>query len=77
MINRVWVADGKSWSERVWDNTEKLQQTLNDNLVHCLVAGKKTTDLKNLLQEQFNVSYNRADSLVRTEIAHIQTQAAQ
>jgi hypothetical protein len=51
MINRVWVADGKSWSERVWDNTEKLQQTLNDNLVHCLVAGKKTTDLKNLLQE--------------------------
>lgn len=77
MINRVWVADGKSWSERVWDNTEKLQQALNNNLVHCLVAGKKTTDLKNLLQEQFNVSYNRADSLVRTEIAHIQTQAAQ
>ncbi len=31
---------------------------------------------KKLLQERFNVSYNRADSIVRTEMAHIQTQAA-
>lgn len=77
LINTIWVADGKSWSERVWDNTDKLQQALNDNLVHCLIAGKKTSELKKILQEQFNVSYNRADALVRTEIAHIQTQAAQ
>ncbi len=76
MINQIWVADGKSWSQRIWDNTELLQQTLNDGLIDCVVTGKKTSDLKKILQQQFNVGYNRADSLVRTEVAHIQTEAA-
>ena len=77
IINSIWVADGKSWSQRIWEDTSRLQQALNDNLVLTVAAGKKTSDLKKVLQEQFNVSYNRADSIVRTEIAHIQTQAAQ
>lgn len=76
-VNSIWVADGKSWSQRIWENTDLLQQTLNDELISCVVAGKKSSDLKKLLQERFNVSYNRADTLARTEIAHIQTQAAQ
>lgn len=77
MINNIWCADGKSWSSRIWTNTDKLQQTLNDNLIDCVVTGKKTTELKNILQNDFDVSYRRADSIVRTEMAHIQTQAAQ
>lgn len=76
LINHIWVADGKSWSQRVWQNNELLATTLNDELVNCVVAGKKTSDLKNMLQERFNVSYSRADALARTELAHIQTQAA-
>lgn len=76
MINEIWCADGRSWSQRIWINNNKLQEALNENLIHVLVAGKKTTELKKLLQEQFNVSYGRANSLVRTEIAHIQTKAA-
>lgn len=77
MINAIWCADGKSWSSRIWGNTEKLQEALNNGLIECVLTGKKPTELKKLLQEQFNVSYNRADSVVRTELAHIQTQAAQ
>lgn len=77
MINQIWCADGKSWSERVWTNTEELREALNEGLIDCVVTGKKTTELKKLLQEKFVVSYNRADSVVRTEMAHIQTQAAQ
>ena len=77
MINQIWVADGKSWSQRIWNNTELLAETLNEELIHCVAAGQKTTQLKKVLQERFNVSYSRADSVVRTEIAHIQTQAAQ
>lgn len=77
MINQVWVADGLSWSQRIWNNTSQLQETLNEQLISVLVAGKKTSDLKKNLQEQFGVSYARADALVRTETAHIQTQAAQ
>lgn len=77
MINSIWVADGKTFSQRIWDNTERLAETLNEELINCVVSGKKTTELKNILQDRFNVSYSAADSLVRTEMAHIQTQAAQ
>ena len=77
MVNTIWVADGKTWSQRIWENTDELAVMLNDELINCVAAGKKTTVLKNLLMARFNVSYNRADALVRTELAHIQTQAAQ
>lgn len=76
IINQVWCADSKSWQQRIWGNTELLAEVLNEQLVHCVVAGKKPTDLKRLLQERFEVSYSNANTLVRTEIAHVQTQAA-
>lgn len=77
IINQIWCADGKSWSQRIWENVGLLKQTLNEGLIHTVVTGKKTSELKQILQERFNVSYGRADALVRTELAHIQTQAAQ
>lgn len=77
MIETVWAADNKLWSQRVWLNTAKLQQELNDELIKCVATGKKSTDLKEALQERFDVSYHRANTLVHTETAHIQTQAAQ
>lgn len=76
MINTAWLADGKNFSQRVWDNVDKLVTTLNDELISCVVAGKTTRDLKQKLIERFNVSYNKADTLVRTEIAHIQVEAS-
>ena len=76
VINQVWCSDSKSWSQRIWQNTAQLQQTLEEGLIECVAAGKKTTQLKQILQNRFNVSYHRADTLVRTEIAHISTEAA-
>ena len=76
MINSVWVADNKTYSQRIWENTERLMETLNEELINVVVAGKKTTELKNKLQERFGVSYRRADMLARTELCHIQTEAA-
>ena len=77
MINHIWCADGKSWSQRIWEDTDALAATLNEQLINTVAAGRKTTELKHLLQDRFGVSYSRADALVRTETAHIQTQAAQ
>nr|DAO48200.1 MAG TPA: minor capsid protein [Caudoviricetes sp.] len=76
LINQIWCADGKSWSQRIWTNTDKLQQALNDRLIECVISGKTTGQLKKALQDEFGVSYNRADTIVRTEMAHIQTQAS-
>jgi SPP1 gp7 family putative phage head morphogenesis protein len=76
MINSIWVADGKTFSQRVWGNTSRLLATLNEELINCVTAGKKTSQLKQALMERFNISYRRADTLARTELCHIQTQAA-
>ena len=76
VANQIWCADGKNWSQRIWKNLNNLQQTLNDGLIECVVTGKKTTDLKKRLMERFNVTYNQAENIVRTEMAHIETQAA-
>lgn len=76
LINAIWAPDGITWSQRVWDNIERLQETLNEELIHIVASGKKTTELKNILQDRFGVSYSRADALVRTEVAHIQTESA-
>lgn len=77
MINQIWCADGKSWSQRIWENVGLLKETLNEGLVQCVVTGTSPSRLKKTLQERFGVAYNRADALIRTELAHIQTQAAQ
>lgn len=76
LINQVWCADGKVWSDRIWYNTEKLADELNDQLVHIVATGKPTKELKQTLIGCFNVSYSQANTLVQTEVAHIQTQAA-
>lgn len=75
-INQIWCADGESWKSRIWKNTDKLQQALNDGLVECVVAGASSNDLRKKLMKEFDVAFVRADTLVRTEMAHIQTQAA-
>ena len=76
LINTIWVADGKTWSQRVWDNIKLLTETLNEELVSCVVSGKPTRELKEKLMERFGVSYSQANAIARTEMAHIQTQAA-
>lgn len=76
LINSIWVADGKTFSQRVWGNVERLVDTLNEGLLDCVITGKKTSELKKTLQERFGVSYRQADMLARTELAHVQTEAA-
>lgn len=77
MINEIWCADGKTWSQRVWVNMNKLKQTLNDELLHCVITGAKPTVLRERLTNEFDkISRGRANTLIRTEMAHIQTQAA-
>lgn len=77
MINNIWCADGKSWSDRIWQDKTRLADTLNEELIQCVLTGKPTSELKRKLQERFGASFLNADMIARTELAHIQTQAAQ
>lgn len=74
-VKTIWCSDGKHFSERVWNNTTMLLQELNEGLVNAAITGKGTKELTQTLMERFGVSYNRAKSVVVTEMTHIQTQA--
>lgn len=76
MINQIWCADGESWDRRIWKNTDKLQQALNDGLVHCVVTGSNPIELTKKLVSEFDIAFYRADRVVRTEMAHIQVEAS-
>lgn len=76
-IQAIWCADGKSWSARIWENTENLRQMLNDRLLETLTAGRTPERLTAEIMEAFNASYYCAGRVVRTESAHISAIAAQ
>jgi SPP1 gp7 family putative phage head morphogenesis protein len=77
MINTIWLADNKTFSTRVWNNVEDLIATLDEELISVVTAGRSTNDLRKQLMERFNVSRSRANTLIRTEVCHIQTAAAE
>ena len=73
---RAWCYDGKTFSDRVWKHMDNLQATLQQGLQDCVIAGKDHRKLVRVLRDRFDVAYSDADRLVRTELNHIQNQAA-
>lgn len=76
MIKNNWAGDGKDFSQRIWNNTNALVQTLNEQLISCVTTGRSTADLRKKLIERFNVSRSAANRVIRTETCRIQTEAA-
>ena len=77
MVASSWTADGKVFSTRVWNNIEQLISTLDEELISVVVAGRSTNDLRKKLMERFSVSRSKANTLIRTEVCHIQTASAE
>ena len=80
MIKTTWLADGKTFSDRVWKSTEDLVATLNDDFVHLVITGGDTSKvikkLETMVKDDISKARSKARTLVNTEINHIQTEAA-
>lgn len=76
IINEVWCADGKSWSDRIWADKGKLQDELMSALMDCIIQGKSRDKVVAELAQRMGVSKSNANRLVRTELNHIQTRSA-
>lgn len=80
MIQSTWLADGKTFSDRVWKNTEDLVATLNEDFVHVVITGGDTgkviKKLETMVREDVSKARSKARTLVTTEVNHIQTEAA-
>lgn len=76
VIKSVWCADGKNWSDRIWEDKSKLASTLTEQLTRCVVLGIPRREISKEIQHRFNVSYHNANRLCRTELTYLQNQAA-
>ena len=75
ILNTVWCADGKLWSDRIWDNKRLLQSRLEEALVDGIVRGKPRDRIVKNVMNTFNVGFNDANRIIRTELTFAQTQA--
>lgn len=74
-ISSVWCSDGKHWSDRIWSNKAALEERIKNGLVDCLATGSGKDALVRKLMEDFNVGFNQADRIARTELAYIQNKS--
>lgn len=76
VLESVWCADGKHWSDRVWSSKQKLQESLEKGLMDCVSRGVPKDVVVSQFKDSFNSSFNDADRIVRTELTNVQNQAA-
>lgn len=77
VVNEVWCADGQSWSKRIWKNSYSLKTILKDQLAEGIMKGEHSSQVAKRIQEATGSSLSNAKRLASTELAHIETIAAQ
>lgn len=66
IVGARWYA-GKNFSDRIWDNKDKLSRTLNTELKNAFIRGDKYKTVENVLRNRFDVGAREAKRLVFTE----------
>lgn len=69
LISKPWAADGKNFSERIWNNRAQLVSELENRLTQSIIRGQSPKKVIAELAERFNVNKSRAGALVMTESA--------
>ncbi len=75
ILSKPWAADGADFSERIWKNRTQLLQELNAGLTQGIIRGDPPDKLVQHLSKRFDVSENRAQTLVQTESTFFANQA--
>lgn len=75
VVNQTWCLDGKKFSDRVWQDKQKLLTQIKRALADSLVQGKSPWEIAKSMADKLNISRQNAYRLVRTETAHAQTYA--
>ena len=73
IINRDW--SGANYSKRLWKDTDKLAETVKEQILLDVLTGKREHDIASEIQERFSVGYNEARRLIRTEACYVANQA--
>lgn len=76
-IFKPWAADGKHFSERIWNSRAQLLSELHNQLTRTCILGKPPDDAIKAISKKFNTSKNQAGRLVMTEQAYFHSVAQQ
>lgn len=75
ILNRPWAPDDKNFSDRIWNNKQKLINELNTTLTQGIILGKDPQKIINEMSKRLNVSKTNAGRLVMTESAAFASRA--
>ena len=73
ILKKKW--SGQNYSERVWNNTQKVADAIKEELMIGALTGKTQKEMTDSINEQFLSGRNNARRLVRTESSYIHNEA--
>lgn len=71
ILKKPWAQDGANFSDRIWNNKEKLINTLHTELAQHVIRGTDPYNAVQAISKKMDVNKNRASTLVYTESAAI------
>lgn len=74
LLNENWI-DNANFSQRIWNNSEKLGEYLRTQLTADSMSGKSIHKIARDLSEYMSVGLYNATRLVRTEVNHFANEA--
>ena len=75
IISKPWAADGKNFSDRIWEQRSQLVNELHTQLTRTCLLGKAPDDAIKAISKKFNTTKNQAGRLVMTEQAYFHSVA--
>lgn len=75
VINKPWAPDGKNFSDRIWEDKDKLINTLHTEMTQAFIRGDSLEKLADKIAEKMKVSKANASRLVYTESAAYSSRA--
>ncbi len=73
ILKKKW--SGQNYSERVWNNTQKVADAIKEELMIGALTGKTEKEMTDSINEQFLSGRNNARRLARTESSYIHNEA--
>ena len=75
IIKKPWAPDGKNFSDRIWEDKDKLINTLHTEMTQAFIRGDSLEKLTDKIAEKMKVSKANASRLVYTESAAYSSRA--
>lgn len=67
---------GQIYSARIWKNVDAIRDRIEQDMVRLVIGGEYPQKLEEALMRDFNVGYNEASRLIRTEASRVFNSAA-